>query len=505
MDKKYLIGLDVGTTSVKGVIIDKDGHLYATAKEEYTLETPSEDICEMDSGIYWKCTQTVIQNLLKLSKLPAKSVASLAFSSQGETLITVDKDGNPLRKAIVWLDNRSKEEARQLARSFSIEQIHKITGQPEIVPTWTATKILWLRKNEVSVFENTHKFLLLSDYLVFKLTEEYVTEESLVSSTLYFDFQKKIWWKDMLGFLGISSEQLPSVLPSGTLVGHITKTAAQQTGLKETTVVITGAYDHPAGAIGAGNIETGIVSETTGGAMAMCVTLDEPVIDSKLNLPCQCHAISNKYFLMPYGQTAGMVLRWFRDNFAEKEVEQARQGKADTYNVLTNIAANVPAGCDGLTMLPHLMGTGSPEFDSKAKGVFYGVTLNMTKGHFIRAILEAVACIVRENVDPLLKRGFPIKEIRVLGGGSKSELWNQIKADMLGLPVISLKNIEAASLGAAILAGVGCGIFKNIQEGCDKVVKTDKIFTPDPAKKEIYLKVYRQYRQLYQQNKPLWE
>ena len=453
MGQNYLIGLDAGTTSIKGILIDRQGGLCATASEEYTLETRVDDICELDPEIYWLGVRNVISQLLDKSSIPAKQMVALAFSCQGETLITLDKNGKPLRKAIVWLDNRSEKEAREIAEKFGTQQIHRITGQPEILPIWPATKILWLRKNEPSVYQQAHKFLLVSDYLVFKLTGKYATEQSLVSSTLYYDFQQKTWWHDMLSYLGISEGQLPRVYPSGTAVATITEAAAQTTGLSPDTLVVTGAYDHPAGAIGAGNIEAGIVTETTGSAMAMCVTLNEPVFDPELNLPCHCHAICDKYFLLPYGQTAGMVLRWFRDNFGEKELEQAKREKLDAYDLFTELAARVAPGCDGLTMLPHLMGTGSPEFDSKAKGLFYGLTLNMTRGHFVRAVLEAVACMVKANVDPLVARGFPIEEIRVLGGGAKSKLWNQIKADMLQIPVITLKNREAPSLGAAILRG----------------------------------------------------
>jgi len=224
-----------------------------------------------------------------------------------------------------------------------------------------------------------------------------------------------------------------------------------------------------------------------------------------LNLPCHCHAVKDKYFLLPYGQTAGMVLRWFRDNFGTPELTKARQKNLDAYDLLTALAATVPPGCDGLTMLPHLMGTGSPEFDSRARGVFYGVTLNMTRGHFVRAILEAVACLVKANVDPLVERGFAIQEIRALGGGAKSALWNHIKADMLGLPVLTLQNRETPALGAAILAGVGSGVYRNIAEGCRQVVRIDKKFIPDPNNKSIYHQVYQRYRRLYQLNKPLWQ
>ena len=503
-DDKYLLGLDAGTTSIKGIIVDQAGNVLVTFGEEYTLETRGNDICELDVEIYWLTTQKVIRTLLLLSKIPPQKIEAIAFSSQGETLILIDKNGNPLRKAIVWMDNRSISEAREIKEAFGQEIIYHITGQPEIVPMWPATKILWLKKNEPSIFKNIYKILLVEDYLIYRLAGKYATEESLVSSSLYFDIQRKKWWDEMLSYIGISADLLPQVYPSGMMVGTLTKEAALSTGLSEKTIVVTGAYDHPAGAIGAGNIKTGIITETTGGAMAMCVTLDKPIVNPELNLPCQCHAIPDKYFLLPYGQTAGMVLKWFRDNFSHLEKQLAVEKNMDAYDLLTSMAAKVPPGSDGLIMLPHLMGTGSPEFDLNAKGVFAGITLDMTKGHFVRAIMEAVACMVKANIDSITHINYTISEIRTLGGGAKSDLWNQIKADMLGLPVITLKHKEVPSLGAAILAGVGTGVFKNIEDGCNKAVKIDKKFIPNMANKGIYTNVFKQYQKLYILNKPFW-
>jgi xylulokinase len=504
INKKFLIGLDVGTTSIKGVILSNKGNIYATVGKEYLLETKGSDICELEAEVYWNTTQDVIKELLEKSGITSDKIVALAFSSQGETLIVVDKNGNPLRKAIVWMDNRSDKEAKQIEQNFGAINIFKITGQPKTIPMWPATKILWLKNNEPDIFNKVSKFLLVEDYLLYKLTGKYFTEESLVSSTLYFDIQKKKWWDTMLNYLNISSEQLPKVYPSGKIVATLTRTAARLTGLSEATIAVTGAYDHAAGAIGAGNISSGIITETTGGAMAMCVTLDSPVFDLNLNLPCQCHAIPNKYFLQPYGQTAGMVLKWFRDNFGKIELEKAVKNKTNTYDLLTSLASEIPPGSEGLIMLPHLMGTGSPEFDLNAKGIFAGITLNMSKGHFIRAIMESVVCIIKNNIDSLSCLNYSVKEIRVLGGGAKSTLWNQIKADMLELPIVTLTNKEVPSIGAAILAGVGSNVFSNIKDGCDSVVTMKDRYIPVPEKSEIYKEVYQKYLKLYQLNKPLW-
>ncbi len=504
MNKKYLIGLDIGTTALKGIILDEQGNILSTTAVEYQLRTNGNDICELEAELYWLSTQKIIKELLIKSNITDKQIVALAFSSQGETLIPVDKNGGPLRNAIVWMDNRSAVEAKQIEKDFGNNKIYQITGQPEVIPMWPATKILWFKNHEPELFDRTHKFLLLEDYLIYKLTGKFFTEESLSSSTLYFDINKKEWWDEMLRYLGISSKLLPDILPSGKKVGTVTQKAAALTGLNESTFIVTGAYDHAAGAIGAGNIEQGIITETTGGAMAMCVTLDKPVIDKKLNLPCQCHAVKNKYFIQPYGQTAGMTLKWFKDNFSKEEIQQAANENKDVYDILTSLADNIPPGSEGLTILPHLMGTGSPEFDLNAKGIFAGISLNMTKGHFVRAIMESVACIIKANIESLEQMGYSIKEIRVLGGGAKSKLWNQIKADMLNIPTISMQIKEAPSLGAAILAGIGSGVFNDIYDGTRKTVKVDQIFKPQKINNAVYQQVYEKYKSLYKLNRSLW-
>lgn len=500
----YLLGIDVGTTSVKGIIVSANGDVKGVAGKEYTLETKG-DIVELDPEVYWNSTIAVIKELILKSEIEINQIKGLAFSSQGETLICVDENGKPLRKAIVWLDNRSIKEAKQIEESFGKEKILNVTGQGEVLPLWPATRILWLRKNEPEIFTKTSKFLLVEDYLIYRLTGFFVSEQSLVSSTLYFDIIKKEWWRDMLDFLQISSKKLPLVKASGEKVASITEEAAKATGLSLGTFACTGAYDHPAGAIGAGNIKAGVVSETTGASMAMVVTLDGPLLKREINLPCQCHAIPGKYFLLPYGQTAGMVLKWFRNEFCKGEVETAKASHLDAYDLITEDAQKVSPGADGLIMLPHLSGTGSPEFNPEVRGVFAGVTLEMHKGHFVRAILESVACMIKRNLKVLEGNGLEVKEIRALGGGAKSLLWNQIKADLLGIPVFTLDAEETPSLGAAILAGVACGVFNDVEDGCQKMVVAREKFNPNKNLEMEYKIVFRKYEGLYASLENYWK
>ena len=500
----FVLGIDVGTTSVKSVLLNHEGVSVASETKEYTLDMGPNDICEVPPEVYWNITCQVIRELLFATKINPELVKGLAFSSQGETLIVVDDSGKPLRKAIVWLDNRSTAEAREIEQKFGSQHIMDITGQPEVLPIWPATRILWFKKNEPETFRKAHKYLLVEDYLLYKMTGKYQTEQSLASSTLYFDIVKKTWWPEMLEFLEISASQLPEVNPSGISIGTITPEAAKKTGLSINTQCVTGAYDHPAGAIGAGSIHSGDVTLTIGTSMAMCVSMDKPIANLALKLPCQCHAVNGLYFLLPYGQTAGMVLRWFRDEFCSNEMLQAQREDADPYDLMIEKAKKIPAGADGLIMLPHLMGAGSPEYNTEAKGVFEGIKMGMTKAHFIRAILESVVCMVNKNIQIVRGEGIIIRDIHVLGGGSKSRLWVQILADMTGIPVHTLMISENAATGAALLAGVGTKLFANLNAACQVSVKSHTLIEPDLKMHEQYKTTYKKYIELYNSLEPYW-
>ncbi len=504
MDRQYIMGLDAGTTAFKGILVCEDGSIAGAASREYTLRFSGSDNVEIDPEVYWQSTVGIIRHLLADSGIPPENIKALAFSSQAETMVCVDRQGRPLRDAIVWMDNRSVSQAEAMKKDWSGQTILQKTGQTEILPLWPATRIMWLREKEPEIFERIHKFLLVADYLLFRLSGTFASEQSLVSSTLYYDIVNKCYWDDMLEYLGIGHRHLPAVYPSGSSIGTISVAAAEETGLSVGTMIVTGAYDHPAGAIGSGNIRSGTVSETTGTAMAMVVTLDEPKMTGNGNLPCQCHAIPGKYFLLPYGQTAGMVLKWFRDIFCQEEVKLAGMAGEDPYQLMGSMAEQIQPGADGLIMLPHLMGAGSPEFNVNVKGVFAGISPGTGKAHFIRAIMESVAFMVRRNIESLQESEISVSEIRALGGGARSGLWNQIKADVTGVPYVRLESSESACLGAAILAGTGCGTWTDISQACDRVVKIRDRFLPDPSNAAIYDKVYARYISLYDHLNGYW-
>jgi xylulokinase len=284
----------------------------------------------------------------------------------------------------------------------------------------------------------------------------------------------------------------------------VTEKASRETDLSTNTIVSTGALDQAAGAVGTGDIKPGIITESTGTALALLATVENPTYDPKRRIPCHHHAAPKKYLLIPWCPTAGAVLRWFRDEFGQYEVEAAKKIKVNAYDLWTLEAAKVPAGSDGLIILPHFMGAGAPEFDPHAKGIIFGLTLKHTKAHVIRAILESIAFMIRRNVELLEELGIQVEEIRSIGGASRSPLWNQIKANVTSRQIITLQIEEAASLGAAILAGVADGTFRSVEEGCKTMVKLKGKYEPQFKDREVYEKLYRVYCSLYNHVKDLF-
>lgn len=499
-----ILAFDLGTTALKCAIHDLEGNVLAKASEEYQLITPNADSVEMDVETYWLAFRSATAKVLKESSINSNEIKALGVSAQGETLILVDRDGKPLRRAIVWLDNRAQNEADHLGEIFGHRNAFEITGQVKLVPTWPASKILWLRNNEPDIFDKVSRFLLIEDYFLHRLTGEYVCEGSLVTSTCYWNFKTRAWWEEMLQELGISQEQLPQYRESGEAVGKLRPEVAAELGLSPDTVACTGALDQACGAIGVGNIKPGIFSENTGAALAICATVNQPILDPGNQMPCHYHGLPGLYMLHTF-TSGGIVMRWFRDEFAGPEMRVSRTSGLDAYDLMAMEAARIQPGCEGLVMLPHLQGAMAPEANPKASGVFYGFTLRHGRGHFTRAIMEGVAFIVRRNIEVIEGLGVSVDEIRALGGGARSRIWKQMEADIVGRPVLTTTNEEAATLGAAILAGKAIGLYSSVEEAAEKMIQVKERFEPNPANREIYDAAFGTYVKLYDALCPLFE
>lgn len=489
IDPMLLLGIDAGTTAVKAALFEPTGRCLGIDREEYRLSTPQPDWAELDPEIYWQACRRAVRRVLQEAAAAPDQVVALGVSSQGETTIATGEDGRPLRSALVWLDNRAVQEAAFLAEQLG-ERAYVTTGVPDVGPTWTACKLLWLKKHEPEVFASAHKFLLVQDFLVHRLTGEYVTEGAVASTTLLYDIVQRSWWDDALAVVGVEARRLPTISRAGAVAGTLTAGAAEALGLRQKTLVVLGGMDQAAGAVGAGNIVPGMVSESTGAALAVQVTIPTAEVDRSRRTPVYIHSVPGLYLFVPICPTAGMALKWFRDGFGAGGA--AANGADDGYEQLTALAAQVPPGAEGLVMLPHLMGAFSPEYNMAARGVFSGFTLGHHKGHFVRAILEAVAFMLRRNLELVAQAGIAASEVRTSGGGARSLLWTQIKADVCGLPVITLANEETALLGDAILAGVASGVFASIEEGCRRMVAERGRILPGPNA-AAYADGYRRY------------
>ena len=496
---RYLMGVDAGTTSFKGAIFDEDRRLVAVHQLDYTLLTPATDWVEYPAEAYWARFAEVTRALLEKSGVAAEDVEALAISSQGETLIALDEDNQPLGNAIVWLDNRAMKEAEDLKAAFGCRAVYEYSGQADMLATWPAAKILWLRRNRPEVFAKAKKYLLLEDWLLFRLTGRFVGEPNLWASSAMLNIHTAAWWPEMLRAIGVSEAQLPEILPCGAPVGPVTAEAAARTGLARSTLVVTGALDQTCNTIGAGITLPGSVCETTGSCLAVSATLpdfapwreDQPIT-------CQNHAVSGRYTVLLWSQSAGMVFKWFAKGFYPEF-----DGDLDAAFAQMNLdAAAVPAGCEGLIMLPHLNGASNPEFDPRAKGVFCGATLQHGRAHFTRAIMEAVAFMLRRNTDQLLSLGARFDSLYCMGGGSRSPLWLSIKAAVTGCAMIPLKAKESGCLGAALLAGVGAGRYADIDSAAQGLALTGEAIMPDQSLKPCYDEALERYIALYEALKP---
>lgn len=493
---RCILTLDVGTTSIKTCIFDKGFALLGYSVQEYELITPAKDIVELDPDLYWEALKKGVKSAVKQAGIEADRIKVITVSTQGETLIPVDSNGKALQNAIIWLDARATSESEYISGLFSEDEIYSITGLPELSSPSPISKVLWIKIHESELYERTYKFMLLEDYLIFKLTGRFVTEKSLMSSTGYFDINQGILWNEILDKLQIEKDKFPQILDCGEKVGEILPDIAVELNLSTSAIVSTSAMDQVASAIGAGNITSGRITETTGTALVIAATTDTPDYSNPSKVTIYRHAVKDKFIILPYCQTAGIILKWFKDEFLKYEAETSEKTGKSIYTLMDEMAERVPELSGGLFLLPHFAGMMAPDRIPNARGVFFGVGLDTKREHFIRAILESVAYMLKENIELLEKMGLDIENICSLGGGSKSKLWCKIKANVTGKEIITMEQEETTSIGAAILAGISAGMYRNIEDAY-LVFKEKDIFKPEYEIAQKYIEGYKTYKKLY--------
>ena len=476
---------DIGTTSLKTALVDSDGRALAVHSEEYTFSAPHPDWAEMAPRVYWEAAVKGARAVLGRSNAEPTEVAAIGFSSQGQTFVPITREGTPLHDAIVWVDNRAQAIADEWEHEWlSREEYRQISGYPWIPAVLTVFKLAWLGRNAPDALK-AWKILLLPDYLIFLMTGETVTDPVTARSTGMYDPRTGAWEPRLVEAGGVSIDQLPAIAPSGTVAGALRPDAASELGLPAGIPVCLGTNDQLAGAIGAGNVRPGIVTETTGTALALVATtatlLDDPRVCASR------HVVKDAYYAICFTITSAIVLKWFRDMCAPGE----------DYDAFLAGVESVPPGCGGLTVLPHFSGTAMPTFNPSARGAFAGLALGHTRAHIARAIMEACACSLKECLEPILDCGVAIASVRSLGGAARSDVWLQMKADLLGTPVERPACSDAALIGAAAMAAAGTGAFSSVLEASDAWYRPERVFEPDASRFETYQEVYRRYLDLY--------
>jgi len=477
---------DLGTTALKTALISSEGSMLADHSVEYTPACPQPDWMEMAPEAYWDAAARGASAVLGGTGTDPSEIAAIGFSSQGQTFVPINAKGDPLYKAIIWLDKRALPLAdASQGEWLSAADFRRHTGYPWVPGELTLFKIGWLAENAPEAHQ-AEKFLCLPDYLIYRLTGETAIDYNLAQMSGMYDLRARAWKPEWLEAAGITAEQLPAVHAPGTVVGTTLSEPAKKMGIAEGIPVCLGANDQLVGAVGAGNVRPGLVTETTGTALAVVATTESLLDDGSMFVGR--HAVPDLCYAMPFGNASAIILKWFRDMC----------DPGTDYGTFLAGVEEVAPGCDGLTLLPHFSGTASPSFNPDARGALSGLTLGHTRAHIARAVMESCACLLQEVMDPILAHKIEVSTIRSLGGAARSDLWLQMKADLLGVPVERPVCSEAASLGAAMLAATGTGQFSTLAEAADAWYHADRTFEPNTELFDAYRGVYRAYLDLYQ-------
>ncbi len=491
------LGIDIGTSGTKTLAIDDDGKILAEANEFYSSNHPKPLWSEQDPEHWWQATVKTVRATMKKAKVKPADVRAIGLSGQMHGSVFLDKNDRVIRPAILWNDQRTAAECDEIERrAGGRRQLIKMVANPALTG-FTAPKILWLRNKEPRNFDKTVKVLLPKDDVRRRLTGEYATDVSDASGMLLLDVAKRDWSKPLLSKLELDIDLLGKCYESEAVTGKLTRQAAGELGLTTECMVVGGAGDQAAGALGNGIVRRGTLSTSIGTSGIMFVHSDEVQIDPEGRLHTFCHAVHGKWHLMGVSLSGGGSLQWFRNTLCQAEVEVAKKKKTSAYDMITEEVVNLPPGSEGLFFLPYLSGERTPHADPDARACFIGLTLKHCRGHMVRAIMEGVAYAMRDSLEIIREMNVPVKQIRASGGGSKSQLWRQIQADMFGQKVVTLNAEEGPAYGVALLAAVAGGAFKKIEEACDATIRVVKETPTRRQAVALYDRGFPIYQQLY--------
>ena len=485
------LGIDVGTGGTRAVAVSERGQVVAAAGAEHAHFTSRQTgWAEQDPRDWWRVAQEAVRAVLTRG-VAAESIAAVGFSGQMHGAVLLDESGEVLRPAIIWCDQRTAPQCREITKKIGAKRLIELTANPALTG-FTLPKLLWVREREPELWTRVHTVLLPKDYVRFRLTGERGMDVADASGTLLFDVAHRRWSAEVAQALEVDERLLPPVVESPEVVGGISAEAAQATGLKAGTLVVAGAGDQAAGAVGLGVVQPGAVSATIGTSGVVFAATDRPALDPLGRVHTFCHAVPGRWHVMGVTQGAGLSLRWFRDQFGAG----ADDGR-DPYERLCAEAANVPAGAAGLLWAPYLMGERTPHLDPTARAALAGLTASHTRAHVVRAILEGVAFSLRDTLTIFAEMNVPVESIRLGGGGAHSPVWRQIQAEIYGGAVEIAAVEEGAAYGAALLAGVGAGAWASVDAACEVVIQIASRVEPESAMVKHMDARYREYRKLY--------
>lgn len=486
MSQRLLLGVDVSTTGAKALLIDQDGQVVFSATTPLTLQTPRPLWSEQEPRQWWKGIRASIRQVIAEAGISAESIAAIGLTGQMHGLVMLNKSAEVLRPAILWNDQRTGSQCDQIRTRIGLERLIQITGN-DALTGFTAPKILWVQENEPDVYAQTYHILLPKDYIRYQLTGEYAMDRAGGSGTILFDLKERTWSDELLTALDIPAEWLPPTFEGPQITGQVTAQAASETGLIAGTPVMGGAGDQAAQAVGVGAVEPGIIALTLGTSGVVFAPTETALIEEQGRLHAFCHAMPDRWHFMGVMLSAAGSLQWHRDTIAPDL----------SFDELVDEALEIPPGSEGLLFLPYLTGERTPYPDPLARGAWVGLTIRHHRAHLTRAILEGVAYGLKDSFRLIQEAGLgAADQVRVSGGGAKSQLWKQILADVLEVELVTVNTTEGAAFGAALLAGVGAGIFANVPEACESAIELTGSTLPSRAT-STYQDYYPQYRALY--------
>jgi xylulokinase len=489
-----LLGLDVGTGGSRALIVDDAGRVVAAASSDHApFRSPRTGWAEQEAPDWWRASQDAIRRVLADSSIEPAAIRAVGLTGQMHGAVLLDATGNVLRPSIIWCDQRTEQECAWLESTIGARRLIELTANPALT-NFTLTRLLWVRSHEPGLWGRVRHVLLPKDYVRFRMSGEYATDVADASGTLLLDVARRTWSPDMMDQASIDGRLLPAVFESPEICARVSPEAAGATGIPEGTAIVAGAGDQAAGAIGMGITRPGAVSVTIGTSGVVFAATDRPATDPQGRLHTFCHAVPGRWHVMGVTQAAGLSLRWFRDQFA------SGQGASPTplsYDELSREAADAPPGSDGVLWAPYLMGERTPHCDPNVRAALIGLAANHGRGHIIRAVMEGVAFSLRDSFTIFGEMGVPVERIVLGGGGARSALWRQIQAEVYGRASQTVAVDEGAAYGAALLAGVGAGIWTTVDQACEAVVRIASTITPEPAAAALLNERYEAYRRIY--------